>query len=82
MLHVLKFNVVSVIISGYVVYCKQGKFCRAKLSRYPQYMDFRGNSLRYKAKVLIYYVCLEQKIHRKNIRASLKTCKNLENSAQ
>ena len=35
---------VSAIISGYVVYCKQGKFCWAKLSQYPQYMDFHGNS--------------------------------------
>ena len=52
-----------------------GKFPWAKLLRYSQYMDFRGNTFMVQAaRALIYYIhlYLEQKIHRKTSKKPQK----------
>ena len=63
------------------VYHKRGNFHWAKLSWYPQCMDFHGITfvVQLGTNICLY---LEQKIHRKNFCASLKDCENHESLAQ
>ena len=66
---------IQFFIENFYEFYKRGNFHWAKLSRYPQYMDFHGNIFAVQLGTNI-CLCLELNIHRKNFRASLKDCEN------
>ena len=62
-------------------YRKWGKFCWAKLLRYPHYMDFHDNMFTVQGQGA-YMVLLEQKIHGENFSRFSKKPRKCESLAQ